>query len=85
MMKTMMIAFVIAMTACGVEQLDNPDRREEVVQQPDQSGAEPGSDAPAPCTLTTDCAIGVCDLVTRTCVGDDSWRADIDAQRRDGR
>jgi hypothetical protein len=87
MMKTMM-ALLIAMTACGVEQTNDGDERElgiEVARGHDGPATPTTDPAPQACHLTSECAIGVCDLVTKTCVGDDSWRADLDEQRRGDR
>jgi hypothetical protein len=88
MMKIMM-GFVFAIAACGVDQVDDNARQELEISAPNVKAAKPlagdiGTEQapePQPCAFTVDCAIGVCDLVTNTCVGDDSWRADLDEQR----
>jgi hypothetical protein len=74
-MRTMMMTLAILISACGVDDPKAPTRLHALPGQMQTTGdtaaAEAGANEPQPCEFTTDCEVGMCDLVTKTCFGDE--------------
>lgn len=78
-MRTILIALVttFSLSACGVDSPSKipPDkelRSNQMIGATDGTAAEdPGDEGPQSCDFTIDCDVGMCDLVTHTCFGDE--------------
>ena len=78
-MRTILIALVttFSLSACGVDSPSKipPDkelRSNQMIGATDGTAAQdPGGDGAESCDFTIDCDVGMCDLVTHTCFGDD--------------